>query len=434
MTIDQDLPRVSAHVATAAETTGGTLTAASPVASGKGDALSDLLLEIGDDLERLHLDELKLVHFLRFVIVPPKAEGGAPLLVFGSDFDGTPEEHVSELWRVCGPELQKIFAHCADAPALESAKDLSRYFEAHAVPTTAYYSGTRGRTAEQVRAEDRLQRAIAEYLDSERGRKEAEADPHGAVSRFVETNPKLQVNRSPEIEESLLSQALHGGGFWPVFIVAILILGLPVALFFGLVKLKEGKESEDTNDHEEAEQGELTILKNREDRRKLVQNQLTHLVEIKPGWFRMTTLKIVLWAIDFLARHYFNRGLLGGIPSIHYARWMILERDRRLLFFSNFDGSWESYLGAFVDQAAMGLTAVWSNTENYPKSSFLLWQGARDEESFKNWTRRHQLQTHVWYSAYPTLSVQNVNDNTKLRAGLRHPLEADALEDWLRTL
>src|SRR5262249_30863844 len=128
-----------------------------------------------------------------------------------------------------------------------------------------------------------------------------------------------------------------------------------------------------------------------------------------------------------------DRGDLGGITSIHYARWMILD-DRRLLFFSNFDGSWESYLGEFVDQASSGLTSVWSNTVGFPPARWLLGAGARDEERFKNWTRTHQIETQVWYSAYPKLSVQNINDNTKLRRGLANRPSDDELAAWRRTL
>src|SRR5262249_54732006 len=53
------------------------------------------------------------------------------------------------------------------------------------------------------------------------------------------------------------------------------------------------------------------------------QNQLTHIVDIKPGWFRLFTVWIVLTVIDVLARVEFVNGDLGGITSIHFARWVI---------------------------------------------------------------------------------------------------------------
>ncbi len=165
------------------------------------------------------------------------------------------------------------------------------------------------------------------------------------------------------------------------------------------------------------------------------------IVDIKPGRFRLFTVWAVLTAIDALARVYFVDGALGGITSIHFARWVIL-RDRRpvpsaqkrhrLLFFSNYDGSWESYLGEFIDRAASGLTAVWSNTVDFPRTRFLLDDGARDEEAFKQWTRDHQIATQVWWSGVPTRTVQNIRDDVWLRRGLDQTLDDQELARWLR--
>ena len=69
-------------------------------------------------------------------------------------------------------------------------------------------------------------------------------------------------------------------------------------------------------------------------------------------------------------------GKLGGIRTIHFARWVALP-DGRLLFFSNYDGSWEAYLGEFVDKASMGLTMIWSNTIWYPQTRLLILEGAK---------------------------------------------------------
>ena len=123
-----------------------------------------------------------------------------------------------------------------------------------------------------------------------------------------------------------------------------------------------------------------------------------------------------------------------GIPSIHFAHWHLIDGGRRLLFLSNYDGTWESYLGEFVDRAASGLTAVWSNTVGFPRTRFLALDGARNEQQFKAWVRSQQVPTDVWYAAYPRLSVLNVNNDTALRAGLSARLDASALAAWLQRL
>ena len=125
---------------------------------------------------------------------------------------------------------------------------------------------------------------------------------------------------------------------------------------------------------------------------------------------------------------------MSGIPSIHFAHWALLDEGRRLLFLSNFDGSWESYLGDFIDKAAMGLTAVWSNTAGCPRAEWLVGKGARDEQRFKSWTRDHQILTDVWYSAYEDLTVENINNNSNIRAGLYGNLTPRATREWLSRL
>ena len=146
-----------------------------------------------------------------------------------------------------------------------------------------------------------------------------------------------------------------------------------------------------------------------------IQNHLTTLVDVKPGKFRLYTFKTVLWLIKLLAGTVFITGQLGGIPTIHFARWLFLENDRRLLFFSNYDGSWASYLGDFVDKANYGLTAVWSNTDRFPPSHSLAFGGAQHIEAFKAWSRQHNVYAAVWYSAYPDETIMKLKNDIQIR-------------------
>ncbi len=420
---------------------GNPFTVAKPIAGGPKEVekLQTLLRSIGENLKNetvLNLRDLRLVHYLRWVIVP-QPDSAPHLLVFGSDYDGTLEEHLTELWELAGhgEGLNEIYAYCEGSPRFSSAADFIGYFGGGRIRTEATYSGSRDRSVQQVLQEDELQRAVADYVDSPAGRKACKSDPQRAIAAFVrgQANPPVDLDEDLPDTTTLLSKIAHGPGVILLGLAALGIVLVPGLIFFGLVWIRERTETLDVKDQGEQDAKKLDQLKEREDHK--VQNQLTHLVPIKPGRFRMFSLKLVLWAINLLARNYFDRGNLGGIPSIHYARWMILEEKRLLLFFSNFDGSWESYLGDFVDQAATGLTGIWSNTVGFPKALLLVLQGARDEERFKNWTRAHQLETQIWYSAYPDLSVQNVNDNTTLRKGLAHrPALGAAYEAWLRTL
>ena len=105
-----------------------------------------------------------------------------------------------------------------------------------------------------------------------------------------------------------------------------------------------------------------------------------------------------------------------------------------MLFFSNYDSSWESYLGDFIDKASVGLTGVWSNTVLFPRTRWLFLDGATDEERFKAWARAQQTPTDVWYTAYKNLTVKNIINNKEIRKGLSGNLTDDQTLEWLRRL
>ncbi len=50
---------------------------------------------------------------------------------------------------------------------------------------------------------------------------------------------------------------------------------------------------------------------------------------------------------------------------------------------------------------------------------------------FKTITRKSQVPSLAWYSAYPDLSVQNIEANAAIREGLFGPMDAKAEKAWL---
>ena len=87
----------------------------------------------------------------------------------------------------------------------------------------------------------------------------------------------------------------------------------------------------------------------------------------KPGPVRWFTLRIAFWSGRLNVTKIYPPGFLGAIGTIHAARWVTIPGTRELVFFSNYGGSWESYLEDFITQAHEGLTAVWSNTIGFPR-------------------------------------------------------------------
>lgn len=433
------------------------LTIIAPILPGKKKELRELLNFIGTNIDGnglIDFYKLSKVHFMRWVILPSQKLHGKTVpdqLVLSTNFDGNAREHLLELAQVGIKGLNQIYAFCEGFRSGSDADTISTYLYARKTPNSAFYIGTTGRSVAQIHEERHLRYGVQAYLQtsnpSQNWSGQSPVDLKKEISDAILANPDFDWAKKKYVPPFLYryGRAVLGAGV--LALVAILVLGfvfqclvtsvvLLALVVLGLVwyQVLRDKEKKDKADFvpspRDAER--LADLHTREDFR--IQNQITHLVEIKPGWFRLRTLKFVLGAINLLAKLLYNRGELAGIPSIHFARWAIIDNGRRLLFFSNFDGSWESYLGEFIDRAAIGLTGVWSNCEDFPPTRSLIKEGARRSADFKAWVRAKQIETQVWYSAYKTLTVENINNNTDIRNGIAGTLDAEKSASWLQKL
>jgi hypothetical protein len=163
-------------------------------------------------------------------------------------------------------------------------------------------------------------------------------------------------------------------------------------------------------------------------------NGFTAMGLVKRGVLRQIVLTAVLSLIEYGTRHLFTQDSLAGVKSIHFARWIPLDGGRRVVFASNYDGSVESYNNDFIDLVAWGLNLVFSNGEGYPRTRWLVLDGASYEQDFKDFLRRRQVPTPMWYSAYPQLTAVNIERNAQLRAGLRGRMTEQEAQEWLRLL
>ena len=141
---------------------------------------------------------------------------------------------------------------------------------------------------------------------------------------------------------------------------------------------------------------------------------------------RLWTLSFVLLIIDYAARHLYTRGRLARVRTIHFARWVWLDNRRRVIFLSNYDGSLESYMDDFINKVGFGLNVVFGNGMGYPRTNWLLIDGCKDERKFKEYLRRHQLPTQVWYKAYPGLTAVDLERNARIREGIESRAMSEA--------
>jgi hypothetical protein len=144
---------------------------------------------------------------------------------------------------------------------------------------------------------------------------------------------------------------------------------------------------------------------------------------------------VLLVLIDYTCRHIFTHGFLARVQTIHFAFWAFLDDKRRVIFISNYDGGHEAYMDDFINKVAWGLNLAFSHGVGWPRTRWLVAGGARIENKFKNYQRRHQLPTQVWYQAYPGLALIDLKRNQRIRQGLEPASVTDAqAQAWLRLL
>lgn len=163
----------------------------------------------------------------------------------------------------------------------------------------------------------------------------------------------------------------------------------------------------------------------------LAQNHFMSVTNMKPGWFRKLTLAVALWGIEQMIIHLFRPGFVLNMGTIHYAKWFRLPGYDKLIFQTNYDGSWESYLEDFIMKAHKGQTAAWSNGIGFPRSSFLIYGGAEDGDRFKRWVRRQQVLAPFWYSRFSSLTTDQIRNNALIHDGLARALTESDARAWL---
>ncbi len=430
------------------------MTMIAPVLRGREQALKDLLTVIGSDIEgrkgntQVRLAQFPTIHFARWVVIPPpdtqNPSSPPSQLAFGTHHDGPDETLLRRLADEAMDALDAVYSHCEGWPGPGDTGRAVEYLLSRRIPYGARHIACRRRTVRQLKdaaaARDRMEAYIDTVVMPARADQVQALDSPDAARQFAVIRagaapvPPIPV---PPLNWQLPVAAagavgVVGGGLYLLARRSPLFALLGAAALAGLGKAFQTAlyrhEDADRQAWEETTPPSLEHLRELrvwEDHK--VQNQMTHVVPIKPGRFRRTTLNVVLAAVDFLARFKWNRGDLGGIPTIHFARWMLIDGGERLLFFSNFDGSWENYLGDFIDRASAGLTGVWSNTVEFPPTHNLIYEGAQQAEAFKNWTRKYQIETQAWYSAYPDVSVVNQLDALRLCQSPARGVEADLL-------
>ncbi|HET9639079.1 MAG TPA: hypothetical protein VFP12_07720 [Allosphingosinicella sp.] len=408
-------------------------------------------------------------HFMSLHAIPGP-DGGDAHLVFEFTADGSERRALERIVAAIGPELEPIFRRVSD---WSDTVGLLDYLLAHRLKVGQglfaqaglCFPGTPAMSVGRIRGEAELARFVAPLIDNGHPdlrpidrlaevRKAVEAEP-GLAWALDPPPPPLRTGSNPPLFRLILRYALpfFPQYMWPfgLLLAAIalaliltlsgwhLVAGLLLAvagvvtlmfttltlLYFALRK----QEKNDWADPGSPDPDTLREINARENH--CAQNHMVSITRRKPGPVRWFTLRTAFWSGRLNVTKIYPPGFLGTIGTIHAARWVTIPGTRQLVFFSNYGGSWESYLEDFITEAHEGLTAVWSNSVGFPKARNLFQQGATDGERFKRFARASMRPTRFWYSAYPELITDQIRRNADIRRGLAATLTNDEAIQWL---
>ena len=389
--------------------------------------------------------EFTQIHVARFVVLEDQTVGDLQLayatpapnyplmLAFLADFDGAADAFRADLAARARAGLERIFSCCQ---GFTPGADLAQWMKAHETPSATNYVNWLGRTVGQIREEDALRLALETHLDQNASRFQdmGPREIHASLREFmlgeVRAGRLALTPQSPTPLGWWLRNVLHlvGVPLLLLILAPLLILYLPI--FAIQLRSREKADPEIAPRVKSSYEEQLARIEDYD-----VTNQFSAMGSLKPGLFRRWTLVFLLWALNYTTRHLYTRGQLARVGTIHFARWVFINNRRRLLFASNYDGALETYMDDFINKVGWGLNLVFSNGVGYPSSRWLILDGAKDEQKFKYFLRRHELPTQVWYKAYPGLTAFDLKRNTLIREGIEKSTlpEAD-LRQWVALL
>ena len=412
------------------------LTVVAPIKPGEVDAVKQILGSIREHVDNwdvIPFRTIPRIHFARMVVFDEtKDHDGNHIpaqLSLMTDIDAPVDTHLQDLATMGGSGLDELFSRCEGYPALRNPASRLNFLRENSRKASAVYVNRQGRSVDQILKEEQLRRAIGTFLDTARMSAQSPESTRNAIRRFVEQTPDLRWALKPAEPPALswrIRERVHqiSHALFVILVSPLALLALPLLLV--ILRRHEKRDVPDTS-YAPAD----GVARLRADEDFWAHNQVIAAGLFKPGLFRKFVATVILRTTDYACRHIYNRGFLSGLNTIHFARWVPLDGGKRMFFSSNYDGSLESYMNDFIDKAAWGLNAIFSNGDGFPRTSFLVCGGITDEKAYKRFLPTRQVQSRVWYSAYPHLTTKNINNNAEIRQGLSGEMSAEEAAIWL---
>ena len=95
--------------------------------------------------------------------------------------------------------------------------------------------------------------------------------------------------------------------------------------------------------------------------------------------------------------------ILFTIGTLHFARFVVLG-ETTLAFVSEYDGDLRDYIMDFTRHLGPVFDAVFARVVDPPPTPV-----AKNADALLEWVKAHNLEPLAFYSAYPSLRVQDIN-------------------------
>ncbi|MFC4871784.1 peroxidase [Negadavirga shengliensis] len=410
--------------------------------------------DLADDVAT-YRQKLPSTFFISWLTLPAqsyaeKEQLPARILLMTS-YVGSKRRHIKELASVMGKHLKMVFGHSHEFPHwVEGNKGMEDFLNKKGV-FHAFYSGFKFVLPEDVPKEKHLKETVYTYLNEQRSTEGFDQPSPEQIKQKIEAficdNPDLKwaYKRPHETKRDRLKMLV------PLLLFACIMLGslvcLVLSFFMDVLILKIGAiilpafllvmfflflwlRINENNPHipnKPVEDGWIRKIVMRE--KNPVINEMTVIAPLKKGWIRRIFLAVSLRLISLV-------GYFTYIPTVHTARWLQIDKGKRLVFIANFDNISEAYAHDFVDSEnrSRNLSVIFSHAAGFPPTKWLVKKGYNHRSEYMKGVRAHQKITQFWYAFNTELSVENLKTNRRFREGLFKSMDEDKLREWLLTI
>ncbi|MEX2513033.1 MAG: peroxidase [Cyclobacteriaceae bacterium] len=407
--------------------------------------------DLSTEWEEYHL-QLPSTFFISWLTLPAQMYANKEKLpariVLMTSYTGKKNRHLRELAEFLGKKLTEIFNFSQEFPEdLNSIQDLFRFLKQKSIPNT-YYSGFKFIGTDDVEKEKWLKKEVLDHFSALSKEGDLSGLTENAIKEKIENyileNAHLNWANQPVKNKRrnklamLFPLLLFGSVMLTSLVSLILCLFMDVlflkimafvfpAFLLGMIILFLLLRINENNPHipneaisDEKVRQFVAMEKNP------VLNEMTVIAPLKKGWIRRAFLAVTLRLVALV-------GYFAYIPTVHTARWLQMDKGKRLVFIANFDNLSEAYAHDFVDseRRAMNMAVIFSHAFGFPATRWLVHKNYNHRSEYMKGVRAHQKITQFWYSFNHDLSVENLKKNREFREGLFRSMKTEEIRDWL---